>query len=60
MVVGMPGSVTSVFDGSDDFEAALRDEGNFSLFITAYGRLQARMTQIELHHLRLSAVETCR
>jgi hypothetical protein len=57
MVVGMPGSVTSVFDGSDDFEAALRDEGNFSLFITAYGRLQARMTQIELHHLRLSAVE---
>jgi AraC-like DNA-binding protein len=57
VVVGMPGSVTSVFSRPDDFEAALRDEGAVSLFITAYGQFRARLTQVELHRLRLSAVE---
>jgi AraC-like DNA-binding protein len=57
VVERMPGSVTCVFSTPDDFEAALCNEGNFSLFITAYGQFQARLTQVELHRLRLSAVE---
>ncbi|HME25274.1 MAG TPA: helix-turn-helix domain-containing protein [Acetobacteraceae bacterium] len=53
----MPGSVTSVFSRPDDFEAALRNEVSVSLFITAYGQFQARLTQVELHRLCLSAIE---
>ena len=53
----MPGSVTSVFSGPDDLEAALRNEVSVSLLITAYGQFRARLTQVELHRVRMSAVE---
>src|SRR5271165_5684091 len=53
----MPGSVTSVFSEPCDFEAALREEGGLGLLITGRGRFRARLTQIALDHLRLSAAE---
>lgn len=53
----MPESVTSVFSEPEDFEAALRAEGCLSLLITGRGLFRARLTQITLHHLRLSAAE---
>lgn len=53
----MPGSVMSVFSEPDDFEAALGEEGCLGLLITGRGLFQARLTQIALHRLRLSAAE---
>ena len=53
----MPGSVTSVFSEPADFEAALREEGGLGLLITGRGQFQARLTQVKLHRLRLSAAE---
>ena len=53
----MPGSVMSVFSGPDDIEAALRNEVSVRLLITAYGQFRARLTQVELHRVRMSAVE---
>jgi AraC-like DNA-binding protein len=53
----MPGSVTSVFSEAEDFAAALREEGGLGLLITGQGRFQARLTQVKLHCLRLSAAE---
>jgi AraC-like DNA-binding protein len=53
----MPGSVTSVFSEPEDFEAALREEGCLGLFVTGQGQFRARLTQVRLHRLRLSAVE---
>ncbi len=53
----MPGSVTSVFSEPADFEIALHAEGVLSLLITSPGEFRARLTQIALHRLRLSAVE---
>jgi AraC-like DNA-binding protein len=53
----MPGSVTSVFGEPEDFQAALREEGVLGMLITGRGRFRARLTQITLHRLRLSAAE---
>lgn len=53
----MPGSVTSAFTEPEDFEAALRTEGCLGLLITGQGRFRARLTQIALNVLRLSATE---
>jgi AraC-like DNA-binding protein len=53
----MPASTTSVFSTPEDFQAALRDEGAASLFITGQGRFLARLTKVELHLLRLAAAE---
>src|SRR5580693_2478591 len=53
----MPGSVTSVFSEPGDFEAALREEGSLGLLITGRGQFRARLTQVKLHRLRLSAAE---
>jgi hypothetical protein len=53
----MPGSVTSVFGEPSDFEAALREEGGLGLLITGRGQFRARLTQVKLHRLRLSAAE---
>jgi AraC-like DNA-binding protein len=53
----MPGSVTSVLSGAGEFQAALSNEGSVSLFVTTCGQFRARLTQVELHRLRLSAVE---
>ncbi len=53
----MPGSVTSVFSEWEDYEAALREEGGLGLLITGRGQFRARLTQVRLHRLRLSAAE---
>jgi AraC-like DNA-binding protein len=53
----MPGSVTSVFSEPTDFEAALRQEGVLGLLVTGHGEFRARLTQVALHRLRLSAAE---
>jgi AraC-like DNA-binding protein len=55
--VRMPRSVTSVFSEPADFEAALREEGGLGLLITGRGQFRARLTQVALHRLRLSAAE---
>jgi AraC-like DNA-binding protein len=51
----MPSSVTSVFGEPEDFEAALRADGVLSLLVTGHGRFRARLTELTLHHLCLSA-----
>jgi AraC-like DNA-binding protein len=51
----MPGSVISLFSELDEFQAALRDEGFLNLLVTGAGQFRARLTQVTLHHLRLSA-----
>jgi AraC-like DNA-binding protein len=53
----MPGSVTSTFSEPEDFEDALRKEGCRGLVVTGRGQFRARLTQITLHRLRLSAAE---
>ena len=51
----MPGSVTSVFSEAAEFEAALREEGCLGMLVTEQGAFQARLIQIALHRLRISA-----
>ena len=53
----MPASITSVFSKAEDFAAALRAEGCLGLLVTGSGQFRARLTQIALHRLRLSAIE---
>jgi hypothetical protein len=59
LVKEMPGSVTSVFGEPDDFAAALRADGVVRLLVTGHGRFRARLTQVTLHGLRLSAGDEC-
>jgi AraC-like DNA-binding protein len=51
----MPGSVTSLFSELDEFQAALREDGVLNLLVTRSGQFRARLTQVTLHHMRLSA-----
>src|SRR5215831_108813 len=51
----MPGSVISLFSELDEFQAALREDGLLNLLLTGSGQFCARLTQVTLHHLRLSA-----
>jgi AraC-like DNA-binding protein len=53
----MPGSRASVFGEAEDFEAALSADGVAGLLITGRGQFRARLTQVELDRLRLTAVE---
>jgi AraC-like DNA-binding protein len=53
----MPRSVTSVFSEPADFEAALREEGGLGFLINGRGQFRARLTQVALHSLRLSATD---
>jgi len=53
----VPRSVASVFGNPDDFQAALRADGVLSLPIIGRGQFRARLTQVELNHLRLAAGE---
>jgi AraC-like DNA-binding protein len=53
----MTGSATSAFSEPEDFEAALRADGCLTLLITGRGQFRARLTQVVLHFLRLSATE---
>jgi len=54
-LVKMPGSVISLFSEEDEFQAALRGDGVRNLLVTGRGQFRARLTQVTLHHLRLSA-----
>jgi hypothetical protein len=53
----MPGSRASVFGEAEDFEAALSADGVAGLLVTGHGQFTARLTQVELDQLRLTAVE---
>ena len=53
----MPGSVTAVFSEAKDFTAALRAEGALGVLVTGAGEFRARLTQVALHNLRLSAAD---
>lgn len=53
----MPGSLSSLFGEPEDFQAALSRDGMIELLITGRGQFRARLTQISLHRLRLTAVE---
>jgi len=53
-LVKMPGSVISLFSEPDEFEAALREDGVLRVLVTGRGQFRARLTQVTLHHLRLS------
>jgi hypothetical protein len=53
----MPGSATSVFSEPEGFEAALRAEGCLGMLVTGRGQFRARLTQVSLHRLRLSATD---
>src|SRR5215469_5907805 len=53
----MPLSVVAVFSNPADFQAALGKEVVRSLLVTGQGAFRARLTQIELNHLRLAAGE---
>jgi len=53
----MPGSRASVFGEAEDFEAALSADGVAGLLVTGHGQFRARLTQVELDQLRLTAVE---
>ena len=53
----MLGSVTSLLGGPDEFQTALSNEGSISLFTTTCGQFRARLTRVELHRLRLSAID---
>jgi AraC-like DNA-binding protein len=53
----MSDSVMSAFSEPEAFEAALRADGFVTLLVTSRGQFRARLTQVALHVLRLSAVE---
>jgi len=53
----VPRTFTSVFGEPDDFQAALSEEGVVRFLVTGRGQFRARLTQIVLHRLSLSAGE---
>jgi hypothetical protein len=50
------GSRASVFYEAEDFQAALSADGVAGLLVTGHGQFRARVTQVELDRLRLTAV----
>src|SRR5215475_6974989 len=56
----MPGSRASVFGDAEDFGAALSADGVARVLLTGCGEFQARLTQVGLEQLRLSAVSETR
>ena len=50
-------STTSVFGDPEIFQTALHAEGSLKLFVTGHGKFRARLTLVQLDHLRLQAVE---
>ena len=53
----MLGSAISLFSEPDDFQAALEQSGGIGLIVTERGEFQARIAELTLGRLRLSAVE---
>lgn len=53
----MPGSITASFNEPENFEAALRLEGWLSLLIIGRGQFRARLTQVTLRSMRITAAE---
>jgi hypothetical protein len=53
----MPVSRASIFGEAEGFQAALSADGAAGLLVTGHGQFRARLTQVELDRLRLTAVE---
>src|SRR5438045_9696254 len=53
----MPSTVTSAFSDPDDFDTARAKEGVQSMLVTARGQFRARLTQISLDEICISAVD---
>jgi AraC-like DNA-binding protein len=53
----MPGSRASVFGEVEDFQAALGADGVVGLVVTGHGEFRARLTQVELDYLRMTAIQ---
>jgi hypothetical protein len=53
----MPSSRASVFGEAENFQAALSADGVAGMLVTGSGQFRARLTQVRLERLRLSAVE---
>lgn len=53
----MPESVTAAFSEAEHFDAALRAEGYRSLVVRAPRQFRARLTQVSLNEIRLTAAE---
>src|SRR4051812_3934814 len=53
----MPRSSTSVFSEPEDFEAALSRDGITALLVTGNGKFRARLTQVLLEEICLTACE---
>src|SRR5262245_49782453 len=54
----MPGGrIASVFGEAEDFQAALSADGVAEVLFTGRGQFQARLTQVGLERLQLTAVE---
>ena len=53
----MPGSTVSVFGEPDDYEAALRADGEVDLLVTGRGEFRARLTRIALDRMSLVSGE---
>jgi AraC-like DNA-binding protein len=53
----LPESITAAFNEPEDFDAALRPDGFSSLLISAPGRFAARLTQVSLNQMRLTAAD---
>jgi methylphosphotriester-DNA--protein-cysteine methyltransferase len=51
----MPGSCTWAFSEAEDFEIALREEGNRAIVVSGPGEFEARLTRVTLNHLSLVA-----
>jgi AraC-like DNA-binding protein len=53
----LPDSVTAAFNEPEDFGAALRPDGFSGLLTTAPGPFAARLTQVSLNQMRLTAAD---
>jgi AraC-like DNA-binding protein len=53
----MVSSTAAAFSELDEYQAAVRNLGNLSLFVTAPGMFRGRLTQVNLLNLRLSVLE---
>ena len=54
---GMPRTSTSIFGEPEDFEAALSGDGIIGLLVTGEGKFRARLTQVALEEICLTAGE---
>ncbi len=53
----MPESLSAAFSEPEDFAAAMRPEGYLNFFVATPKQFRARLTQVSLNEIRLTAVE---